>query len=136
MYNYLIRNFDICVNKNYKKMKKVKESLSDEVKRLAEIIEGTNMSISEYAKFIGINVSVLHNTMNGRNNISYAIIRSVCENIPKLNPRWLMFGIGEKYININASDQHTIEMLEMKVQFLEGKIKDKEDIISTLKGIK
>lgn len=122
--------------KNLKGMKKNIRSTSAEVKRLAELIEGSNMSISEYAKFLGVNIVVLHNTMNERNNISYVIFKSICEKIPNLNPRWLMFGIGEKYTNVNATDQHLIEILEMKVQFLEAKIKDKEDIIATLKSLK
>lgn len=114
--------------------KKEGENLSEEAIRIKELIEGTGMSLREYARFIGVSTTVLHNFIAGRNNISYAILKAVLTSVPKLNVKWVMFGIGDKYTNVDTSQQHALDLMEMKVQFLGQQIRDKEEIISTLKS--
>lgn len=65
--------------------------------RIAEILKNEGLTNSQFANLIGVQASAITHILNGRNEPSLKIVRSILDNFRGINPDWLVSGIGEMY---------------------------------------
>lgn len=67
------------------------------VERIKEIILKEGLTSGSFADLIGVQRSSMSHIINGRNNPSLDFIVKTIQRFPKLNPEWLLSGIGAMY---------------------------------------
>jgi transcriptional regulator with XRE-family HTH domain len=65
--------------------------------RLQKLLISEKLSPTRFAEIIGVQRSSISHILSGRNKPSFDVIQSILEKFPKLNPDWLIVGIGEIY---------------------------------------
>lgn len=72
------------------------------VERIKEIILKEGLTSGSFADTIGVQRSSMSHILNGRNNPSLDFIIKTLQNFPKINPEWMLSGVGEMYRGDNA----------------------------------
>jgi len=67
------------------------------VERIKEIILKEGLTSGSFADLIGVQRSSMSHIINGRNNPSLDFIVKTLEHFQKINPEWLLNGIGPMY---------------------------------------
>lgn len=67
------------------------------VDRIKEIIGTEGLTSASFADLVGVQRSSMSHILNGRNNPSLDFIVKTLQQFPKLNPDWLLNGVGEMY---------------------------------------
>lgn len=79
--------------------------------RFLAIMEGENMSASEFAKELGINAATVSNIVNGRNNPSLDVMKRACNRFRMISTDWLFLGIGSMYRQkVDAQEQVLLDV--------------------------
>lgn len=65
--------------------------------RIAEILKSEGLTNSQFANLIGVQASAITHILNGRNEPSLKVVKSILDNFRAINPDWLVSGIGEMY---------------------------------------
>jgi len=65
--------------------------------RIALIIREKNLNPNSFSALIGVNSTVIHNILKGRNKPSYDILTKILKTVKDLNPEWLMNGTEEMF---------------------------------------
>ena len=105
-----------------------------EATRVQELLDASNFSKREFANYLGISHTVLTHFLNSRNKLGIQLLIAILEKYPDLNCRWLLFGEGEKYSNVNKTVAERLSVVEMENNYLKQQIADKEEIILHLKA--
>ncbi|MCU0436666.1 MAG: transcriptional regulator [Raineya sp.] len=78
-------------------IKSMEETVNERIKRLMDY---KKMNKSSFAKEIKISPQTLQNIVEGRqNNPSFEVISKIVNRFDDINPKWLILGKGEKFIN-------------------------------------
>ena len=72
--------------------------------RIRKIMESQHMTQQVFASFIGVSPGTLSSIFTGRTNPTLNIVESIKSKIPSLSTDWLMFGKGQMYLDISASE--------------------------------
>lgn len=64
------------------------------VDRIKEIILKEGLTSGSFADLIGVQRSSMSHILNGRNNPSLDFIVKTLHHFPKINPEWLLTGVG------------------------------------------
>lgn len=67
------------------------------VERIKEVILKEGLTSASFADLIGVQRSSMSHIINGRNNPSLDFIVKTLQRFPKLNPEWLLTGVGGMY---------------------------------------
>ncbi|MFA5817060.1 MAG: helix-turn-helix transcriptional regulator [Bacteroidales bacterium] len=67
------------------------------VERIKEIILKEGLTSGSFADLIGVQRSSISHIINGRNNPSLDFIIKTIQHFPKINPEWLLNGVGSMY---------------------------------------
>lgn len=67
------------------------------VERIKEVILKEGLTSGSFADLIGVQRSSMSHILNGRNNPSLDFMVKTIQRFPKLNPEWLLTGIGGMY---------------------------------------
>jgi len=67
------------------------------VERIKEIILKEGLTSGSFADMVGVQRSSMSHIINGRNNPSLDFIVKTLQSFPKINPEWLLAGIGAMY---------------------------------------
>lgn len=67
------------------------------VERIKDIILKEGLTSGSFADIIGVQRSSMSHIINGRNNPSLDFIIKTLQHFPKINPEWLLTGIGNMY---------------------------------------
>ena len=67
------------------------------VERIKEIILKEGLTSGSFADLIGVQRSSMSHIINGRNNPSLDFIVKTLHHFPKINPEWLLNGVGDMY---------------------------------------
>ena len=66
--------------------------------RIRKIMESQHMTQQTFAQFIGMSPALLSSIFNERTKPTLNIVEAIKNKIPKISTDWLMFGIGDMYI--------------------------------------
>lgn len=66
--------------------------------RIRQIMESKHMTQQVFADFIGTTPATLSGIFNDRTRPTINIVESIKKKIPDINTDWLMFGIGDMYL--------------------------------------
>jgi len=66
--------------------------------RLMQFLKARNLTSTRLADEIGVQRSSISHILSGRNKPSYDFIYKFLENYPDVNPRWLILGQGNMYL--------------------------------------
>ena len=66
--------------------------------RIRKIMESQHMTQQTFAQFIGMSPALLSSIFNERTKPTINIVEAIKNKIPKISTDWLMFGIGDMYI--------------------------------------
>ena len=66
--------------------------------RIRKIMESQHMTQQTFAQFIGMSPALLSSIFNERTKPTINIVEAIKNRIPKISTDWLMFGIGDMYI--------------------------------------
>lgn len=64
------------------------------VERIKEIILKEGLTSGSFADLIGVQRSSMSHILNGRNNPSLDFVVKTLQHFPKINPEWLLTGVG------------------------------------------
>ncbi|MCL2131434.1 MAG: helix-turn-helix domain-containing protein [Lentimicrobiaceae bacterium] len=68
--------------------------------RIEEILEDKRITQAEFAIRAGISPATITHLFNGRNNLSDSVVSKILDAYREINPMWLLYGEGEKYIKV------------------------------------
>lgn len=108
-------------------------------KRLKTLLEETSISQSKLAKMWKISPQQINSYITEKSPInSLTILNRITDTWPNLNLNWLIKGTGEKWINDYKLEpyEEKIKILENSILDLRNSLKDKNEIIDSLKGEK
>lgn len=66
--------------------------------RIRQIMESRKMTQSEFADYIELAPATLSSIFNGRTRPTLNVVEALKKKIPNINVEWLMFGIGDMYV--------------------------------------
>ena len=66
--------------------------------RIRKIMESQHMTQQTFAQFLGMSPALLSSIFNERTKPTINIVEAIKNKIPKISTDWLMFGIGDMYI--------------------------------------
>lgn len=67
--------------------------------RIKMIMESQHMTQQTFAQFIQMSPASLSSIFNGRTRPTINIVEAIKNKIPNISTDWLMFGIGDMYLN-------------------------------------
>ena len=67
------------------------------VERIKDIILKEGLTSGSFADLIGVQRSSMSHIINGRNNPSLDFVVKTIHHFPKINPEWLLTGVGGMY---------------------------------------
>lgn len=73
------------------------------INRIKQIIKEKNISVGQFADLLDVQRSGMSHVLNGRNNPSLHFVKKILEVYPDINPKWLLFGEEDMYMNHNAN---------------------------------
>lgn len=76
-----------------------KDVLDSITERIFQFIEAEGLSYADFAASIDIGAAVVSHMKNGRNKVSLNVCAKILDSFPKLNPDWLLLGVGVMYRN-------------------------------------
>lgn len=125
--------------------------MKDIVSRIEQLLEDNKISGYKLSKATGISESVISRVRNRKLNPSYEVLSRIAIYF-NISKRWLETGEGEKSLsddsirenygfydpsggrgNIDTAYRSILEEKDKRIEDLEGRLKDKEDIIELLK---
>ena len=65
--------------------------------RISKLMELEQISPTRFALMIGTQPSVVSHILNGRNKPSLEVAQKILNAFPKINPDWLILGVGAMY---------------------------------------
>lgn len=65
--------------------------------RIKLIMEKENLTPARFADKLQINRAIVSHILNGRNNPSLDVVTKILDDIPYINPEWLLKGTGNMY---------------------------------------
>ena len=102
--------------------------------RIKQIISANELSVSAFAKSIGLAQVTVNNYILGKRKISFELIDAIAKNYPNISLEWLLRGEGEMYVS-NKPQQTTsigeayyqkmlreMEAMKNRLNSLEGKV--------------
>jgi transcriptional regulator with XRE-family HTH domain len=89
------------------------------VERIKEIILKEGLTSGSFADLIGVQRSSMSHILNGRNNPSLDFVIKTLQAFPKLNPEWLLTGVGVMY-RTDETSQSKKQGREQRSIFDEG----------------
>lgn len=66
--------------------------------RIRKIMESQHMTQQTFAQFIGMSPALLSSIFNERTKPTINIVEAIKSKIPRISTDWLLFGIGDMYI--------------------------------------
>ncbi len=125
--------------------------MKDIVSRIEQLLEDNKISGYKLSKATGISESVISRVRNRKLNPSYEVLSRIAIYF-NISKHWLETGEGEKSLssgsisencsfydssgrkgNIDTAYRSILEEKDKRIEDLEGRLKDKEDIIELLK---
>ena len=76
--------------------------------KIAEIIKSEKLNNARFSAQIGIQGSTLSHILNGRNNPSLDVLKSILSRYPNISPDWLILDIGAKFRSEKHSQEPTL----------------------------
>lgn len=99
--------------------------------RIELIINSLELNNNSFSMRIGVNSTVIHNIVKGRNAPSYDVLQKILSSFDNISADWLITEKGEM-INNNKRIEYTKSSVDSNVNLSEplGKIKRKDDNLS------
>jgi transcriptional regulator with XRE-family HTH domain len=99
--------------------------------RIELIIKSLELNNNSFSMRIGVNSTVIHNIVKGRNAPSYDVLQKILSSFDNINADWLITEKGEM-INNNKRLEYAKSSTDSNVSLAEplGKIKRKDDNLS------
>lgn len=69
--------------------------------RIDNLMEMLGMSATQFAQTVGIQRSTLQHILNGRNEPSLNVVKSIHDALPDVNLEWLLYGNGNPFKSNN-----------------------------------
>ncbi|WP_314312581.1 helix-turn-helix transcriptional regulator [Hoylesella saccharolytica] len=66
--------------------------------RIRKIMESQHMTQQTFAQFIGMSPALLSSIFNERTKPTINIVEAIKNKIPRISTDWLMFGVGDMYV--------------------------------------
>ena len=79
------------------------------VNRIKELILNEQLNSGSFADAIGVQRSSMSHILNGRNNPSLDFVIKTLQRFPRLNPEWLLMGVGSMYRNDHVTVNQVIK---------------------------
>ena len=67
--------------------------------RIRKVMESQQMTQQEFADFIHISPASLSSIFTGRTRPTIATVEAIKKSLPDVSTEWLLFGVGDMYIN-------------------------------------
>lgn len=77
--------------------------------RIDELIKYLDISPTQFAQKVGIQRSTLQHILNGRNEPSLNVVKSIHSALPSVNLDWLLTGNGQIFTTESSADMSTDE---------------------------
>ena len=71
--------------------------------RIRELMESLHKSQQDFAQFIEMSPASLSSIFNGRTKPTLTIVEAIKKKIPDISVEWLLFGVGDMYVNHKAT---------------------------------
>ena len=71
--------------------------------RIRELMESLHKSQQDFAQFIEMSPASLSSIFNGRTKPTLTIVEAIKKKIPDISVEWLLFGVGDMYVNRQAT---------------------------------
>ena len=81
---------------------------SEKVERIRKIMQAENLNLGQFANEIGVGISTLSHTLNGRNNVSLDVLEKILLRFNQINSEWLILGQGSMSKQIKPSQEPTL----------------------------
>lgn len=79
--------------------------------RIQNILVRENLNAKRFADIIGIQSSAMSHILSGRNNASLDVVQKIIRSFPRINPDWLIMGIGDMYRNeVQIADKQNVDI--------------------------
>ncbi len=65
--------------------------------RIKQIMENEHLTPARFADKLQINRAIISHILNGRNNPSLDVVIKILDEMPHINPEWLLKGTGSMY---------------------------------------
>ena len=65
--------------------------------RIKQIMENEHLTPARFADKLQINRAIISHILNGRNNPSLDVVTRILDDMPHINPEWLLKGTGSMY---------------------------------------
>ncbi len=65
--------------------------------RIKQIMENEHLTPARFADKLQINRAIISHILNGRNNPSLDVVTKILDDMPHINPEWLLKGTGNMY---------------------------------------
>jgi transcriptional regulator with XRE-family HTH domain len=65
--------------------------------RIKQIMENEHLTPARFADKLQINRAIISHILNGRNNPSLDVVTRILDDMPHINPEWLLKGTGNMY---------------------------------------
>ena len=109
--------------------KKKLNNSSNMIERIKEIIAGTGLNDSAFAKKIGVQQMTLWRQLNGTRKMGLETIMAIANEFPDINCNWLLRGEGNMFLGADKKDRRldnlidVITMQQETIRNLQEKIK-------------
>ena len=106
----------------------------DVLDRIKQIISTNELSVSAFAKSIGLAQVTVNNYILGKRKISFELIDAIAKNYPNISLEWLLRGDGEMYVSDKPQQPSSVgeeyykqmvkemEAMKDRLDNLEGKV--------------
>jgi plasmid maintenance system antidote protein VapI len=72
-------------------------------KRIELVIDTFRMNVNSFSKHVGVNATVIHNIVKGRNAPGYDLINKISLSFDNIDMNWLINGTGNMLLDDNRS---------------------------------
>ena len=110
--------------------------------RIAIIIKELGLNNNSFSKIIGVNPTIIHNIIKGRNKPSFDLMQKIISSFDNINIDYLLKGEGspinsnivnEPYVKYGKDYSNEIRILKERIKDLENLLQAKQEIIQLLK---
>lgn len=102
--------------------------------RIGTLIKALNLNNNSFSQRIGVNPTIIHNIVKGRNAPSFDILSKIKLSFDNINTDWLITGIGTIFNNQQLSDNKLTETLPVKDKAVCQLCLEKEKLINSLQS--
>lgn len=102
--------------------------------RINTIIEKSGLTLTAFARKIGIAQTSLRDCVKNDAEPKYSTLNKIIIAEPSFSAKWLLTGIGDMFenVDVNKEDSDEAVSLKNKIMILEDKLKDKDEMIDKL----